>query len=379
MLKEIWPRHVLACQHSPSRSEKWYIWTWKKDNPAHQTRIPYSCNSWRCPVCRRYEASVTFARIKEATEPLESDGWVYFVLTLDRNGYYGGKKWLDVTEAYGELGRMTRKFLKRLRRRHDRPDVPVEEHLGHRWVAVVEAHKSGFPHMNLMVYCPELAAELRAGREALIRDPLVQEAVNTCRDAWRDGASVPREIKERARGTIVMRGVVARHATESGWGAQSSAEAARDADSVAGYLTKLCGSHDKSISEVAKLTQLPTNAPSRFRRLRCGTGFLPRRKSNPETTGVMLRRRRSDEGDWQILRVQPPKDAKQEGAVQAAIDAENSLILEEEHYLSQQVGRTPQPMPPIRYARRGELEDMLTTSDRNWAMSLRAMQGAADG
>jgi len=363
----ILPKHVQACQHSANGQEKWFVWTWKRESPADQTRVPYSCSSWRCPICRRYEASVTFARIREATTPLEPTGFVYFVLTLDRNGYYSGKKWADVGEAYAAISTMTRKFLKRLRRRYSE--------IGNRWVAVVEAHKSGWPHVNLMIYCPKLAQELRNNREDALKDPFVMDAVQACKDAWKDGAFVPKEIRERARQSLLMQGDLLSHATECGWGRQSSAEAARDCDSVAGYLVKLAGNHDKSISEVAKLTQLPTNAPQRFRRLRSGKGFLPPRKSNPEITGCMIRRRRSDQGDWEIMKVNAPVDERQIKPIERAIEAEFALIEEEEDLLSRCKNKLP-AMPHLRFARLGVLEGHKETSEHLWAMKVRAQMSA---
>ncbi len=331
------PKHVQACQHSPSPFEKWFIWTWKRGSPSVQTRIPYSCNSWRCEVCRRHEAAVTFARIKQATDPLERDGWVYAVLTLDRNGYYSGEPWPDVTQAYRALGKMSTRFLRQLRRRYS---------IGNQWVAVVEAHRSGWPHMNLMIYCPELAAELRAERE---RRELA-------------GATV--------RETILLGGELLSIATTCGWGRQSTIEAARDTDALAGYIVKLAGNHDASVGELAKITQAPTNAPERFRRLRSGQGFLPPRYSNPEVTGCLVRRRRSAAGDWQIMPINPPKDPEQVAAIATARSAEHALIEEEESILSRRRGRLP-AMPPLRLAVAGVLQDHRKTTERNWQASLR--------
>jgi hypothetical protein len=78
--------------------------------------------------------------------------------------------------------------------------------------------------------------------------------------------------------------------TRSGFGLISTAEAARDASKLASYVIKLSGEQDATIGEVTKLCQLPTNAPLRFRRLRSGVRFLPKRKKNPDVTGTLLRR-----------------------------------------------------------------------------------------
>lgn len=38
---------------------------------------------------------MTFARIRDACAPFDSRDFVFFVLTLDRDGYYSNKRWLD--------------------------------------------------------------------------------------------------------------------------------------------------------------------------------------------------------------------------------------------------------------------------------------------
>ena len=79
-----------------------------------------------------------------------------------------------------------------------------------------------------------------------------------------------------------------------GWGLESTAERARSAASVASYVVKLAGEGGKVAGELAKLSQAPTMAPERFRRLRSGSGFLPARKGTQEgVTGTLIRRERS--------------------------------------------------------------------------------------
>jgi hypothetical protein len=322
--RAVFPRHVRACQHSPHVWEKWFVWTWPRDRTATQTRVPYSCGSWRCSVCRRYEASVTFARIKQATSRGEysDDGWVFMVLTLDRDGYYSGRPWPDVTGAYRALSAMTDNLLHRLRRAYN--GEPRSS-----WVGVVEAHRSGWPHINLMLYAPELARELRQRKSTLL-----------------DSGSLEREAR-------LLGGELLRHATECGWGRQSTAEAAHSTDALAGYIVKLAGQHDDTMGELAKITQAPMNAPQRFRRLRSGKGFLPPRKHNPNITGVLIRRRRASSGEWEVPCVNPPKDEAQTDAVHAAVRAELALIEEEETLLS--IHRVLPPMPPLRHCMGGKV------------------------
>lgn len=343
------PRHVQACQHSGNPFSQWFVWTWKRDAPDVQARVPYSCGSWRGPVCQRHEAAVTFARIKQATErpELSADGWVFCVLTLDRNDYYGDhgeRQFADVNDAYRQIARMSYKLLQRIRRRWGVTATAGRD--ANAWVAVVEAHRSGWPHLNLMIHSPALAAELEAERIARV-------------DA---GAST--------RESTLLGGALLEHATAVGWGRQSTAESAHSTDALAGYLVKLAGRHDASTGELAKITQAPLNAPERFRRLRSGKAFLPPRHSDPTVTGCLVRRRRAAAGDWEIERVNPPKDPEQMPAIDTAIRAELALIGEEETLLSR--SRRLPAMPPVRVAVRGRLEHHTETSERRWAQERRA-------
>ncbi len=378
-VKAVLPKHVRACQHSPDTSSRWAIWTWKRDNPTVQHRIPYSCNSWRCDVCRRHEAAVTFARIKQATAPLDPSGWCFMVLTLDRDGYFSGQPWPDVTAAYKALGKMTAAFLAKIGRVWG-PEVRLTgqkrirtvKKLGNRWVAVVEAHRSGWPHVNLLVWCPELARKLADERDQRLADPEVANAVALARDAWKNGEPLPREQRELARKATVLGRELADIATDCGWGLQSTAEAARSSEAIAGYVVKLAGQHDASVGELAKITQAPLNAPERFRRLRSGKGFLPPRYKDETVTGSLVRRRRAVAGDWEICAVNAPKDPAQEEPVLAAVRAELALIDEEERLLSRNKGRLP-PLPPLRIAVRGKLESHKDTSERRAALSAREL------
>lgn len=386
----ILPRHVRACQHSPDRRERWAIWTWPREGGQVMHRVPYSCNSWRCETCRRHEAAVTFARIKEAVErraatgELEADpqGWCFLVLTLDRDGYFSGKPWLDVNAAYAALGKMSRKVLQRIGRewgaetRLERSgrskQLRTVRALGNRWFSVVEAHRSGWPHLNLVVWCPELAALLRREQADRLEDPELANALELARDAWKRREPVPGAVRELARQATVARGRVLQVLEASGWGRQSTAEAARDIEAVVGYGVKLAGLHDASVGELAKVTQCPMNAPERFRRLRAGKGFLPPRHKDESVTGCMLRRRRSAEGDWELQAVNAPKDERQADAVMRARAAELALIDEEERLLSRGGGRLP-PLPPIRLAVAGKLESHQQTSERRNAIRQREL------
>lgn len=319
------PRHVQACQHSPRREQRWFIYTWKPENPDKKTRIPYSCNSWRCDVCARHESHVTFARIQAAFKDCRAEDLVFFVLTIDRDGTQaGGLGWRDSTAAYRELSRCNERFFKRIRRWMKAEGWNA---FGSKWVAVVEQHASGWPHINLVVHSPELAEFLRKDRadRALIN--------MTGRDA------------------ILLEGELLRHAMDAEWGRQSTAEAVESKDQIAGYITKCVGRADTIWGEVAKKSQNPLAAPVRFRRLRSGKGFLPPRKKS-DATGCLVKRRREDSGDWIIEKVNPPKEPRANAAAQNVINLERRLICDEvmqekANRALREFGLPPTPPAPV--------------------------------
>lgn len=376
------PRHVAACQHSPEARERWFVWTWKRSDPTLQTRIPYSCNSWRCPVCARHEAAVTFARCKQAIASKKPDGWCFLVLTLDREGYFSGRAWPDVNAAYRQLGKMTRATLARIGRLWGNEtalecsgrsgELRTVRKLGNAWIAVVEAHRSGWPHVNLMVWAPELASALRAEAADRLEDPEIANAVALARDGWSRREPVSHELRQLARKASLVGGDLRDLLVKSGWGPQSTAEAARDAEAVASYSVKLAGLHEASVGELAKITQAPLAAPIRFRRLRSGKGFLPPREHDPEITGVMMRRRRAASGEWELHSINAPADETAWPAVERAARSELELIEEEERIRSRCRGQLP-PMPPIRFAIGGQLQGHLETSEANEALRLKSL------
>lgn len=262
LVEGVLPRHVTHCQHHHQGGD-WWLWVWDPANPAVKVRVPYSCRSWRCHVCRRHEAAVMFSRIREALEPYSSTDLVFWTLTIDRASYFGGRRWKDEREAYKAISHMSRNLWSRVARMCDRRgwDRP-----GSRWVGSVEAHRSGWPHYHVVMVCPELAREMREQRAAAEIAGLGE----------REGRLVQGELRA--------------HVEAAGWGRQSTCEAvAGSREAMADYLTKIAGDHDAAQGELAKLTQLPLNAPIKTRRVRSGKGFLPKRRKS-DWTGVLLRR-----------------------------------------------------------------------------------------
>jgi len=253
-----------ACHHCHELgSRDWWLWTWKTENGVLKQRRPYRCGSYRCPVCRIQEAHVAFARISESAKPLDPSGWCFVVTTLDRRGTYSGKAWKNQDEAFRGLQKLGQEFMRSLRRWFKSMGW---ERLRAEWVSTTEAHRSGWPHVNWLIWHPQLAAWLEEQRTAHEREGIT----------GRDSILVCRELAD----------VV----TRAGFGIQSTAERAQSAEALASYIVKLSGEADQLVGEVTKLCQLPVNAPVRFRRLRSGKGFLPPRKHAPDTVGKLCHR-----------------------------------------------------------------------------------------
>lgn len=266
------PRHVQQCARNGGRG--WSIWMWHRDQPDLKTRVAYTCKSWRCEgECARAAAAQLFARLKDAVESerhddgsrtaIGADEWSFWVLTLDRDGYYSGKPWANAEVAYKSLGHMSEKFLKRLRRFCRKMGW---KSFDSNWCQVVEAHRSGWPHVNLLIRHKQLAQYLDAERQTRLDN----------------GAS---DLSSR-----LLQNDILQHALDCDWGTRSTGEAVKDRGAMAGYLTKLAAQAHEHIGELAKITQAPTNAPLKFRRLRSGKGFLPPVKKNLQWTGGLVRR-----------------------------------------------------------------------------------------
>jgi hypothetical protein len=154
--------------------------------------------------------------------------------------------------------------------------------LKNQWVSTVEGHRwpnvnAGWPHVNFVLWSPELAAWIAQEKTEKMSDGLTEEA----------SLFVSRELAD-----IV---------TAAGWGLMSTAERAESRDAALGYLTTLAAKADETIGELSKRSQLPTNAPFRFRRLRSGKCFLAPRVKNPATTGTLVRRQNSNDGTRDVL------------------------------------------------------------------------------
>lgn len=133
-----------------------------------------------------------------------------------------------------------------------------------KFVTVVEQHRDGVPHMNVIVHSPALAQHLR------------EHPPNAADVAAK-------------RGPRWFRDLVA----HVGWGPLASIGHAIGKHELASYVGKTgAGSapHPTAVGEVVKLSQLPVMAPRRMRRLRSTKGWLPpaRRPTHPDWTGKMV-------------------------------------------------------------------------------------------
>lgn len=294
-LEPHYPAHVRACANNDLPAPPWFLRTWARDNPEVQRRQIYTCNSYRCPSeqCQRHAAHTDFARIKAGLETpgLAPEGWVFFVLTLDQRNTFGTvkKPYLNEQEAFKRLSANTRFFLRRLRAEQRRRDW---RKLGNEWVGTIEVQRNGWPHLNLIVYAPELARELREGGHA------------------------PRIAANR--GILAADSWLLAHIVQTNWGTVSTAEAANNHEALAGYVVKLAGDFARTAGEVAKITQSPTNAKMKLRRIRAGRGFLPaqgaqaRALTGADRTGAMWKRE-NHFGTWLAVPMLEPDQVKPKG------------------------------------------------------------------
>jgi hypothetical protein len=195
---------------------------------------------------------VDFARLRDAAARHSADGWCFVVVTMER-------RFSDTAAAYRGLSGMTRELLRRIRRRHAVTG----------WAATVEQHRDGWPHANLLIHSPGLAAELRrdVGRRRNEGQP--------------EAACV---LAYDPSGTFAST-AFGLDAAAAGWG-RTTAEAARSEHAVAGYLVKIAG---QTQGELAKVSQVPTRAPKGTRRLRSSRRFLPPRRRGTAHGVVLVR------------------------------------------------------------------------------------------
>jgi hypothetical protein len=218
-------KYIKAC-----REKKWTFWVRNLRTGKINVKR-FKCQSWRHEgVCARAKNAYDFVRIREAIKRM-GEGWSYLVLTFDQRD--------SVLNTYKKIYECWDKFRKRLSRRYGKI----------KYIVTVEKHRSGYPHLNALIFNRELFRELSG-------------------EGWKEWRS--------------ERGWGGRTVVECGFGVRLWAEPVRCQEAIAGYFVKLC-------SETAKLDQLPVNAPKHFRRIRASRGLLPKRIKCEDVTGGVIK------------------------------------------------------------------------------------------
>lgn len=254
------PRYVRACGS----------WTIALLDPASGARrfVPYKCGSWRCPKCGPQVDARWADRIAQGIELNGGPSdFVYLVGTFAQDtpagrravAPYGGRVYAHARDAWDALRgspaferdgvrvprRMgaLRKALERFNRLRWRElghkgDPPKEERIRYAWSR--ERHASGFPHVNVVLWWPELARELREGGPRAFKAAL-----------------------ERLRPHLVA----------AGFGPVAWLDAAAKCEALAGYLVKR--GVGRTAGEMSKGSQLPIGAPANTRRFGTARTFAP--------------------------------------------------------------------------------------------------------
>jgi len=295
------PGYVHACFE-----EKWKLATWQKADPTAITWRPARCYSWRHDgPCALGKAAEDYARIKEALAKHERGAVTYGVMTLDPSAWTGAgwESWEGegsrprregavhdknaIVAAYKALVDRWRIFAAALKRKVGKFE----------YVATVECHRSGWPHLNVVFVNDQLAGEVKGestrlhnwgrksrGREVARRvfgDML--ESAGFGKIAFIECAS---ELE--ANGTDRLAAYIAKLAGSAGavWDGEARGLTAPAGDAPAGAVVHSI--EGQMVGEIAKLSQAPHIAPNNFRRLRSSKGFLPPKRRDENVTGAMF-------------------------------------------------------------------------------------------
>lgn len=300
-----------------------FIWPGKADGTptlGERKAVAWKCGSRRHvgSECAELAGRILFTRIRDCLHRLPQDELLMMVLTLPR------REWTSSDDAYRALYSMWRLLMKMLTRRWgdwvpviDKktgeqkwskrrrvlgevllfgPDgepllqtrgryagqprteivkdfVPLWKRARPKTLTVVEKHRSGFPHLNVIMQCKQLALDLGPHAVKQVETPngrVERRRVPTTVK----GARTLRELKQLAR------------RCKFGWAL--SASPVESVDAVAGYMVKTAkpsGLTDQEgadilsatpvVGELAKSSQVPVNAPLHFRAVRSTPGWLP--------------------------------------------------------------------------------------------------------
>ncbi len=225
--------------------------------------IPFNCKSWRCPRCARGVAATDFCRIRDALLGCDPNELVYLVLTLDQKAEKANG--LTARSSYATVQRRWQTFIQRIRRDYGETKV----------VRTTEQHRSGWPHLNVILKSPGLAASLK--------------------DRIKKGQ---RTVTGELRDCVVS----------AGFGKVAWIDRPRDSKAIAGYIVKLAH-RETLVGEVIKLSQLPMMAPFRTRRLNATPGFLPKKLgSTGEWTGELMKQSLAEVREMEARKVELAKE-----------------------------------------------------------------------
>lgn len=229
-------------------------------------RIPFKCKSWRCPRCARGVAAMDFSRIRDGLLDCDPNDLVFLVLTLDQKAEEANG--LTARTSYATVQRRWQTLIQRIRRTYGEAKV----------VRTTEQHRSGWPHLNVVLKSPGLAASLK--------------------DRIKKGQ---RTVTGELRDAVV----------NAGFGPVAWVDRPRDVAAIAGYVVKLAH-RETLVGEVTKLSQLPVMAPFRTRRLNSTPGFLPKKLgSTGEWTGELAKQSLTEVRQLEALGVELARgDAK---------------------------------------------------------------------
>ena len=213
---------VRAC-----KAGAWTLATIKKTS-GETNLFPYKCRSWRHTDsdCSKWKADHDFKRIEAGLK--KRQGWVLLVLTLFRKN-------LTPEEEYKLLTPKIYSLWKWIQRNYEGEVA---------YIALVEEHKDGFPHVNMCIHSSGFLAAMKSN--------------------WRS-----------------CRQKLNKAAVRCGFGFRIWAEVVHSDKAIAGYFAKL-------VNEFTKTRQTPVGAPRHFRRLRASRGLLPPVYKNKDFTGGIL-------------------------------------------------------------------------------------------
>jgi len=130
-----WMKHLQSIKNYCKSQAVIYDNTNQRGGTIHHK--PNNCNSWDCPECRKKKAYTLRSRIQAG---IVRQNWRLLTLTLD-------PKVISLPDSLTQLSRLWDIFSKAAKRRF--PNL--------QYIKVVEFHKSGYPHLHIILnqYIPK--------------------------------------------------------------------------------------------------------------------------------------------------------------------------------------------------------------------------------